>query len=339
MFGKKYSNCLFLILVLIGIGCHRNQKAAFDAPAYHNPLVAPLTAAIMQNPDSAELYYQRSEALDQVHSPDLAQMDLEKAVSLDPSNLKYLYALGEINVRLQKANEAIAVLNKLIEKAPHSGPGILLLSQAYLLKQQPDKAMQEINIILSSDSTYPGALYALAKVQLVQKDTQKAIRTLQKALSLRDDDYSASLLLANTFADKHNTNAILQYRKTFDIDTSDVSPLVALGQFYEKEKKVKAAKSTYYECLLKDPDCTAALLNMGVIFMQEDSVNKALRQFQTAIKTQPNSADAYYQAGLCFERLHQKDSARSYFSQALVFAPSDKTIMAAWKRNTVRSKS
>lgn len=337
-FLKTYFGTLLACLLLLA-SCQQKQNASEDNPAYHNPLVLPLTEAIAHDPDNAELFYQRSEALLQVASPELAKKDLEQALKIDSANLKFLFALGQVNITLKDAKGAVQALNKLLEKASGSGPAKILLSKAYLLDNKPDMALREIHSILEMDSSYPGALYSLTQIELFKKDTIKAIATLRQALKLRSDDYAGSLLLAECLAAQHQTEAVKQFRMTFDMDTTDVAPLVSMGKFLVQEHRVKDAKKAYYECLLKDPDCTPALINMGLLLMQEDSLEKALRQFNMAIQTRPNSAEAYFKKGICFEKLKLKDSARNAFRQALIFAPDDAEIKKAWKRNTPKGQS
>lgn len=329
---------LFVLLLFLA-SCQQRQKTTDDHPAYHNPLVQPITDAIAENPDNAELWYQRSEALLEVESPELARKDLLQALKIDTANLKYMFALGQVNITLKDAKGAVEAFHQLLAKAPDSGPAKLLLSKAYLMDNQAGKAVQEINSILEVDSTYPGALFGLAQIELFEKDTPQAVAVLRKALQLRADDYAASLMLAECLAAQHHPEAIQQYRTTFNMDTTDVAPLVAMGKFFEQEQQVKNAKKAYYECLMKDPDYTPALINMGLLLMKEDSLDKALRQFNMAIQTRPNSADAYLQKGLCFEKLKLKDSARNAFRQALVFAPDNPEIKKAWQRNSPKTKS
>lgn len=335
---SKICFCIFSILSLFFFSCHQ-QPAGADAPAYHNPLVAPLTEALSMDRENPELLFRRSQALVQVNALELAEKDLKQALSKDSDNLKFLYAMGQLNISLNHTKDAIHNLQSLLSKAPGSGPAKLLLAHAYIQNQQPEKAIEEINFILEADSAYPGALYTLAKVKLLQGDTVAANTVLKNALQLRSDDYQASLMLADNLATQHDKGAIEQYRATFDMDTTDVTPLVSLGVFFEKEKQIPKAKTMYKESLLKDPDCTMALMNMGRLLLAEDSLPKALRQFKLAAKTQPNSADAYYHIGLCFEKLNRKDSAQKAFGQAAVFEPDNQEIKKAWQRNATKEPS
>lgn len=330
--------CLSLLIpILLLLGCNQSNSKVEDAPAYHNPLVQPITNQLAKDPDNPELLFQRSRTLMQVGAPKLAQKDLQKAViKSDSSNPNYLYALSQINLKLNDNEAAIQILNYLLKRTKETQQIRLSLSMAYLQNNQTDLASKTLKQILSADSTYPGALFSQAKVNLAQKDTPAAISLLGKALRLRSDDYSAALLLANCLAAQHNEKAIFQYRMTFALDTTDVAPLVALGEYFEQKGQMEKAKKNYRECLEKDPNCTPALINTGKILMTQDSFAKALRIFNIATMTKPNSSEAYYQKGLCYEKLNQKDSARIAFKQALVFNPKSEEAILGLKRNNTK---
>jgi len=336
MINYKSLVYLFIFTSLFLVSCHNQQQQATDAPAYHNPLIRPLTDELAKDPDHPQLLYQRGMALIQVQVPELAKKDLIHALQKDSSNGQYLYALSQVDLQTGDNTAAIKILEKLVNLSHHA-PGIqLALAKAYLQNNQPGPATQNIQSLLKADSTYPGALLTLTRIQLIKKDTVSAVNILHRSLQLRENDYPASLLLAECLAAQHNPKAIDIYRRTFDMDTSDVTPLLHIGVFYEQQKQVEKAKSIYRECLLKDPDCTIALINTGKILLGQDSVPKALRQFNIAIQTMPNSAEAYTQKGICFEKLHQKDSAKIAFAQALVFDPQSIAAKNGWQRNKTK---
>ncbi|HET8574372.1 MAG TPA: tetratricopeptide repeat protein [Edaphocola sp.] len=334
----NYKSLVYLS-ILIGLflaSCHNSQQQTIDAAAYHNPLIQPLTDELTKDPDNPQLLYQRSLALIQVEAPDLAKKDLIHALKKDSNNLQYLYTLSQVDLQSGNNAQAIKNLEELVRLSHHAPAIRLALAKAYIKNNQAEPATQNIRDLLKNDSAYPGALFTLAQIQLIKKDTNRAVNILHRSLWLRKDDYPASLLLAECLAAQHNPKAIDIYRETFDMDTSDVTPLLHIGSFYEQQKQIEKAKSIYRECLLKDPDCTIALINTGKILLDQDSVPKALRQFNIAIQTRPNSVEAYTQKGICFERLHQKDSAKTAFAQALVFDPHSEAARKGWQRNRTK---
>lgn len=321
-----------LFVCLFFVSCFSRQQAP-DAPAYHNPLVQPITDALNNDPDNPQLLYQRSLALLQLNELKLARKDLQQALQKDSNNLQYLFTLSQIQLQTGDNVAAIKNLERLNIRSPKAGTIQLALAKAYLQNNQPERAAQNINNLLKADSAFPGALLSLSRIQLIKKDTDNAIVILKRALQLRENNYSASLLLAECLAAKNSPLAIEAYRQTFAMDTTDVSPLLHIGMYYDRIKQREKAKGIYRECLQKDPDCTAALINTGKILLSQDSVQKALRQINIAIKTQPNSAEAYIQKGICFEKMKQNDSAKVAYGQALVFDPQSTIAKEGWQRN------
>lgn len=303
-----------------------------DAPAYHNPTVQGFTDAIARDTEDANLFFQRSQALIRVNEPDLARKDLLKAIRLDSLNPGYIQALGRIALQQNHPEEAVAAFQKSLKIIPGEARVRLLLSRAYLLRNDTFAARQEVTKVLRAAPGFPGATYVLAQIEATKGDTATAIHILEKYLAGNPGDYQAAQQLGDWLSQTNDPRAVARYRQAFTLDTSNVKPIGDIGNFYERRGKINEAKAAYYECVLRDPDYTDALVATGKILYCQDSVLKALRQFNLAIKTRPNSAEAYFQKGLCLEQLHQKDSARQAFGQALVFRPDYQQAKAGFER-------
>jgi tetratricopeptide (TPR) repeat protein len=319
------------ILSVLLAGCSNTPQQP-DHHAYHNPIVQPFTDAILQSPEDAELYFQRAEALRKVKEDSLALVDLQKAASLEEHNPKYIRAMGILYLDLGQAGKAVKALQKNLEISPGEVNVRLLLSRAYLQNGQVPAAQQEVNKILAAAPAFPPALFWNARIEMARKDSAAAINILKKTLQIDPGYYQASFQLADWYAAQDNPQTVLQYEKTFRLDTMDVTPLFAIGEYYRKKNEISRAREAYKICVLKDPDYSAAYLETGKILLQQDSVQEALRQFIITIKTSPADAAAYLNKGLCFEKLDQKDSARLAFQQALTFNPGLKAAKAGLKR-------
>jgi tetratricopeptide (TPR) repeat protein len=60
---------------------------------------------------------------------------------------------------------------------------------------------------------------------------------------------------------------------------------------------------------------------MGWMLLQEDSTEKAIRQFGIAIQEKPDYVEAYYNRGLCYEIEGKMEQAKEDYNQALTFNP------------------
>lgn len=313
---------MFLFSLLLS-SCGEEQSVPI---AYQNPVVMPFTLAIDDDSDNPELYYQRANVLQQVGADSLAIQDLEKACELDSSSGKYLEALGIAYLNNGQIEQSISTFKKSLTISATNVNIRLLLSKAYLEKKDVVAAQQELNDILQVTPDYPDALFWQAQIYKAQKDTISAIRFIQQALVIDPRYYQAALELADLYAATHNNLAINQYQNVFQLDTLDVFPLYKLAQYYQNNNLKLASKEAFKNVILQDPSYADAYFQMGKILIEEDSLDKALRQFNLAILNQPNDAESYYYKGICFEKLNQRDSAKVAFQQALIY---DKNLKEA----------
>lgn len=325
-------NYLALLPLLILIASCGKETGSTDHPAYHNPTVQPYTDSIAANPESATWYFERAKALSGVNEDSLCLIDLQQAVRIDSLNPIYVQALGNVYLELEQPAKAVSAFQKNLKLAAGDARVRLLLSKAYLENNDTIAAQQEVSKVLAAAPNYPDALYWQAKIRMAQHDTIAAIALAKQALTLDSGYYQASYQLADWYAAKGLPEAIPQYEKTFRMDTLDVSPLFEIGEMYKNRNQLQQAKDAYRVCILKDPDYTDAYIETGKILRQQDSTEKALRQFLLAIQTQPSSATAYLYKGLCYEKLKQKDSAVIALRQSLVFKPGQKEAQEALSR-------
>lgn len=315
---QQYFYLIFIPFVLFFTACN-NDKNNANHPAYNNASIKPYTETIQANPKDAQNYYKRSVALAAINMDSLALVDIEKAITLDPDNINYLKAKGNLLLLLDKAAAAIPVFQNCMEKQPEELSYKLYLSNALLLDNQAEKAEKTVQEVLTKDDLYPDAYYWYAQIKAFQKDTAAAINMLHKAIYLDSMYYDAALLLGDYYAMQGNQKAIPQYLKTFYIDTLEALPLFQIGYFFEKQLQLEKAKIAYADCILHDPDFTDAYIQTGKILLQQDSIDKAKRILSIAVKTEPNNDEAHYHLGIAYEKLGFADSASIAYTNAISF--------------------
>lgn len=171
-----------------------------------------------------------------------------------------------------------------------------------------------------------------ADIMVARKDTAGAEAVLRELLLADPQNYDAAYQLADWYRASGKPEAIAQYRRTFALDTTDVSPLYEIGVLYEQQQQWQAAKDAYKVCIGRDMDFTDAYIRTGNILLRQDSVDKALRHFKMAINTMPDNAEAYAGKGACFEKLSQRDSAVAAYRQALLFDGGRQEAVEGLKR-------
>ena len=90
---------------------------------------------------------------------------LKKAVSLDPKNAYYNYALGAVALGREEAGEAIPYFQKYCQLKPHDPRGRLALGSAYFDSHDDDNAEKVIVTVENNSETAAGAHYYLENCQ------------------------------------------------------------------------------------------------------------------------------------------------------------------------------
>lgn len=313
----RYFAFLFApVLFLASCGSSKSQN---DNPAYHNPAIRPFTDSIEAEPGNARYYFQRAEALSDMDLDSLALEDVKAALERDKDNSQYNFTSGFLLLKLDKPDEAVKVLLHSLQQSPGNANIRLLLGKAYIAAHNPVAAQEQINKILAAAPQHVPALMMQARIKVALKDTLEAIRITKEILTVSPSNYEASFQLADWYKASGNTATIAQYIATYKMDTTNADPLYEIGDFYEQKKQWEKAKEAYRVCIRSDMDYTDAYMQVGKILLAQDSVEKALRHFNLAINTMPNSAEGYFNKGLCFEKLQQKDSALAAYHQATIF--------------------
>ncbi len=69
--------------------------------------------------------------------------------------------------------------------------------------------------------------------------------------------------------------------------------------------------------------CSSQFMSSGVIYMQQNNMEKAIEQFTLEIKSNPNNAEAYIWLGRAYVELNEYDKAADYMSKAIEVDTSD----------------
>lgn len=335
---KKYSTSIFLFIsVILFVSCDESANSNKEHPAYNNPAVLPFTEAILLNPNDASQYYKRSMVLSQMNLDSLALLDLNTAIEIDGNNASYYIGKGEVLNYLGQHDNAIAAFTKAQELEPKDLRIKIQIIKSLLLDNKVEAAKAKAKYLNELLPTYPDVYFWLGQIAAKEKDTNLAIQYIQKSLSLDPTFYEASLQLADYYADLKKDVAIEQYKKTYALDTTDVFPLFQIGMYYESQNKLVLAKKAYYDCLDYDADFTDAYIQIGELLLNEDSINKAKRIFDLAVKTEPSNAYAYAQLGYAYEKLNVLDSAKMNYANALNLNRQNTVAKEGMKRISKKS--
>jgi tetratricopeptide (TPR) repeat protein len=308
---------LFSMLCSCG-GKKQVEKQPVDGVFAH-PSVAVVSRAIEAEPGNAELFYKRAMALSDLESDSLALLDLKKAVTLDSGKAAYFSAIGELMFRHKDLAGSVQWFRKAIAINPKDPVAHLQFARMLVYTNDNQKAFTEINTVLRQDPYNAEAYFLKGLAYKNMEDTLKALSSFQTSVQVDPAYYESILQLGLIYSSRKDPLALKYFDNAFAVDSTDLMPLYAKGMFYQDQEDYEKAKEIYHSCIVHDPQYGDAYFNTGWILMQQDSLGKAIRQFDFVTKIEPANPEAYYNRGLCHELLKHKDAAISDYRQALEF--------------------
>jgi len=311
---------IFLSSVLV-ISCKNKSGQTEVNPILNEPAVKGITEQIHDDPTNASLYFRRGNILHKMAIDTLAINDYKKATKLDSTKAEYFSAVGNILFDHKDVSGSVEWFEKAIKLDPKDPLSHLKMAKLFYMLKDYTKAMEQVKITLDQNRYNAEGYFILGMVYKDKGDTMRSINSFLSAIQA-DPKYKEAMIQAGQlYATKNDTVAMLYYNNAFKIDTTDVMPLYARGMYWQDHKSYERAKQEYKNCILRDNQYAAAYFSMGWILMQQDSLEKALRQFDLVTKIEPNAADAYYNRGLCNEEMKKKQEAINDYKQALIFDP------------------
>lgn len=336
MLKYLFSGLTFSLLLVV-FACKNDSKPApsTNTEAQPDPQLAQLTALIEKTPNNDTLYFKRAEVYYQLDGFDEALADLNKALSIDSMKPQYYHLLADVLIDYARPNDskrAIDVLKLAANRFPGRIPTLLKLSEFHLIVQQHNEALGALNKILEQDPQNAEAFFMTGRVALDMGDSTRAVNALQKSVRLDAENADAWYFLGRLFYEKNNPLCLQYFDNALRVDSNYIEAREFKGIYYKRKKDFTKAFEIYRDMIVRYPDYPNPYFDMGIIYLDQDSLNKAYSNFDLAIKTDPLFIRAFYYRGLVSEQLGNIDAARADYSTASKMAPNYEEPKAALAR-------
>ena len=327
----KYLPIIFGLLLFISCK-NKNASDKYNPVFDSDPHLKAVTEAIKSNPNDASLYFSRGKMLVKLKQDTLALNDYKKAAELDSNRAEYFSAVGDLLFENKDINGSAIWLQKAISKDPKEPKAHLKIAKLFLYIQEYKKALEQINLVQRQNIYDPETYFLEGMIYKEMKDTARAISSFQTALEQTPDYQPAVVQLGLLYSARKDPLAIKYLDKAYNIDSTDVFPIFARGVFYQDNKDYENAKLQYKKCIIKNTHYIDAYFNLASIYMEEDSVEKAFRQYDIVTKLQPDNPTAYFNRGICNEIQKRLKEAVVDYRRALLLDTGYKSPKAALKR-------
>jgi len=164
------------------------------------------------------------------------------------------------------------------------------IASRLIKEREYDKAVQILEkalVIKNHDVEY---LYKLALIFFEQKKYNKTLLYLKKSISVCPIHFRANLLLGITLLKLRRLEPAKRYFLLSNIfNKSSVLPYLNLGAIYSINKQYKKSISMFNECIRLAPKESRAFLGLARIYTMLKDVESANANFQKVIELSPDS--------------------------------------------------
>jgi tetratricopeptide (TPR) repeat protein len=233
-----------------------------------------------------------------------AQLDLERADTLQPDTFEIVYNLGQVLMREGQYAKAELTLTRALNLKPESVDVMRLLAQAYTDESRPLDALDLLIRARRLAPDNPDVLLLMARISMSQDYFEDAIPLLEEGVKIapKRGDLIAALGESYFMAGRVD-KAIEQFKALLAIDTSARS-YSYLGLSYRNLGRSDEAKQYFQQGLKLDPHNISCLYNLGLIAEWQGNAAEAETFFNGTLRSNPNYPEALL--GLANNRIAAK---------------------------------
>jgi tetratricopeptide (TPR) repeat protein len=329
-------NIAFFLLIISVLAC----KNTPDAPVAQfaktgNRAIDSLTDLIFKNPKSADLYFQRAQLFNEngdVGGFDFAIKDMEYALTLDSMNIEFHHFLTDVYLDARQSRLAVATMERAVSLAPDSIPTLLKMAKMYLITKQYAYAGNTVEKIMKLDPQNADGYFMFGMVFKEMGDDAKAINSFQKAADLDADNKDAFIELGQLFTKRNSPLALRYFDNALVIDSLDLNAMMGKAYYLQLQKNIPEAVAIYKKAIEIDPHYSTAMFNLGILYLEQNDLDKAYQHFDLITKQSATFYRAYYYRGFVEEKRGNKEAAIADYRQSLDFRSDYDKALEGLKR-------
>lgn len=259
-----------------------------------------------------------------------AAEQFQSVLAADPSNDAAALGLGLSLLRLHRAEEALGILEKYLERHPADATAQFGRAVALQLTGEPDQAVPLYEGLVADPVHGPDALVNLIHIYRQQKNGERLEECSRKLLSLQPDSEAAHEAAAYAaFLKEDYATAAEHLRWLVERNGRAAERWMNLGLCLRKLGQLELALDAYREALQRQPDLSESHVRVAEILIELGRPEEALEACRTGIECCPDAADLYLLAVGIHEKAGRHEDAEALL-QVLALRQQDNAD--AWFR-------
>ncbi|CAH1776552.1 unnamed protein product [Owenia fusiformis] len=198
----------------------------------------------------------------------------------------------------------------------------------YILQNNDDKALEDLQMILKHHKTHSGAYRSRAEIYKRRGDIMMAIINYSQALKFNPEDYESYYCRAEMYEENGDMLLALEdYAEATKLMPSKTDAILKHGLHYFNNKSWQMAINDFTQLLKQEPNNSEGRTYRGRAYAKIGEWNAAIEDLSAAIHLDPNNWLAFYHRGCLLRKLNQKKALQD-LSQSILANESEENQMA-----------
>lgn len=284
--------------------------------------ITELTDKILDKPNNPNLYISRALAYSDKGMYNLAIKDVDRAMLIDSTVSHFHATRGEIFFKSGDLRSARLSLEKAVDYDKENTEALLKLGEVNFLLRRYPQALMSIDEALRVNQRLPKGYFLKGFIFKEIGDTTKSISSFQTATEVNPDYYEAFMELGHIYAFRGDPIALDYINSALELRPSSTEAWYHKGIYYQSKAMFGEAAEAYENLVKQDPKAFLGYYNLGYLYLTEsDQYETALAYFDTVLTIRPESIDAVYNRGVCFEELGDEETAAEIYREVLTQDP------------------
>jgi tetratricopeptide (TPR) repeat protein len=267
------------------------------------------SGAITRNPDSMLAHLKRATVYQSQNELEAALRDLRSALAIDPSSLRAIELLGDVNVSLGRGERAIESYESFVALDERNARVLYKLGLARYRNRQVDSAAATLKQAIAAEPALGEAYYVLGLVQRDLDQLPAARQSLEEAARRSPGGQtSAREALAEVYLLEGNyAKAINQLEALAALDPTRAERAIAVGLAQARADREDAAVMTLGRAVERFPDAPQVYAALGHVWLtaaqrrgDRVALNKALEALREAARHTDATSDTFAELGRAY---------------------------------------
>ncbi len=328
-------NVFFIIIALVAFSCGsgvdevNTDTSDVDTLPVVIDSFALVNDKVNQNPNSSAHLFERAKFYIRHGKVDEAQLDLEKILSIDSSDLDVHLKYADILLAKLDLEGGKYHYEYILERDTMSAGANIGMGKLHALLDNSAEATYYLNEALKIDPYLPEPYFMKGMIYRVdfyktgrQESWDRAVSSFQTAVEQDPNYYSAYVQMGVMYDRVGDDRALEYYNSALDIYPESLEAWYNKGMYYQTRDDINNALECYRSANDIDSSWADPYYNQGYIhMMMVEDLDSAIYFFDKATYWDPSYFEAYNNLGLAYEKQGNITDAKKYYQKAIEINP------------------